>query len=219
MADNARSGSAANRFRRARFAWFRALAARFPAPIEVLDVGGTVEFWEQMGVPDPAAMRVTLVNRYPQPSPYPSITAVKGDATDLAAFADGSFDIAFSNSVIEHVGDFEQQRRMASEMRRVGRAVFLQTPNFYFPVEPHFLVPFFQFFPLWLRVFLIRRADLGWYRRQVDAAAARRLALSARLLTRRRLRRLFPGAAIRRERFAGFTKSFVVIVAGAADGQ
>ena len=60
-------------------------------------------------------------------------------------FKDKSFDAVFSNSVIEHVGTFEDQKMMANEVIRVTNFYFIQTPNLYFPIEPHFLVPFFQF--------------------------------------------------------------------------
>jgi 2-polyprenyl-3-methyl-5-hydroxy-6-metoxy-1,4-benzoquinol methylase len=58
-----------------------------------------------------------------------------------------SFDIVFSNSVIEHVGDAESQQQFAHEIARVGRAYWVQTPNRRFPVEPHLLTPFLHFLP------------------------------------------------------------------------
>ena len=70
-----------------------------------------------------------------------------GDAVDMPGISDGAFDVVFSNSVIEHVETYENQRRMAAEIRRVGRRYFVQTPNRHFPLEPHFLVPGFQLLP------------------------------------------------------------------------
>lgn len=87
-----------------------------------------------------------------------------GDARDLTAFGDKEFDIVFSHSVIEHVGGFEDQRRMANEIKRVGKRYFLQTQNRFFTMETHFLVPMFQFFPVWLKVLLISHFDLGWFK-------------------------------------------------------
>ncbi len=52
---------------------------------------------------------------------YPNIPYVQGDACALP-FADGAFDVVFSNAVIEHVGGREQQRRLVSEAIRVGTA-------------------------------------------------------------------------------------------------
>jgi 2-polyprenyl-3-methyl-5-hydroxy-6-metoxy-1,4-benzoquinol methylase len=73
----------------------------------------------------------------------------------MPQFQNDEFDIVFSNSVIEHVGSYEEQNLMASEVRRVGKRYFIQTPNLFFPIEPHFLFPFFQFLPLDYRVTLI----------------------------------------------------------------
>ncbi|MEO7648000.1 MAG: methyltransferase type 11, partial [Gemmatimonadaceae bacterium] len=122
---------------------------------------------------------------------------------------DAEFDVVFSNSVIEHLGNFAAQMRMANEVRRVGKRYFIQTPNLFFPLEPHFLVPGFQFFPLGLRAWMVSSFDVGWYRRIPDLHQARAEVESVRLLSRTDLRRLFPEARIYKERFAGIVKSFV----------
>ena len=85
------------------------------------------------------------------------------DGADWLLERADEFDIVFSNSVIEHLGDIEGQRRMAKEIRRVGKYYYLQTPNRNFPVEPHFQFPFFQFLPKWLRTAIVRRWSIGWY--------------------------------------------------------
>ena len=124
---------------------------------------------------------------------------------------EGTTDLVFSNSVIEHLGDYENQRRMAEEVRRVGRRYFVQTPNKRFPIEPHFLVPWFQYLPVGARTWLINRFDVGWYRRVPDRSVARAEVESIQLLTRKRFSALFPEATIYSEKFAGLTKSFVAI--------
>jgi 2-polyprenyl-3-methyl-5-hydroxy-6-metoxy-1,4-benzoquinol methylase len=139
-----------------------------------------------------------------------NFTSVAGDAADLSRYAAASFDVVLSNSVIEHVETYERQAAMASEVQRVGRRFFVQTPNRWFPLEPHFLFPFFQFLPLEMRVLLLGRFDLGWHKRVRDKRAARAEVLSIRLMSGAELRRLFPGATMYRERFLGVTKSFVV---------
>jgi hypothetical protein len=55
--------------------------------------------------------------------------------------SDQEYDIAFSNSVIEHVGDWERQAAFASEIRRVGKNLWIQTPAKECPIEPHYLAP------------------------------------------------------------------------------
>ena len=77
---------------------------------------------------------------------YPRIRYVQGDALALP-FLDGAFDIVFSNAVIEHVGGREQQRRFVSEALRVGRQVFVTTPNRRFPLEVHTRLPLVHWLP------------------------------------------------------------------------
>ena len=77
---------------------------------------------------------------------YPHIPYVQGDACALP-FTDGEFDIVFSNAVIEHVGGKERQQKLVSEALRVGRSVFLTTPNRLFPLEVHTRLPFVHWLP------------------------------------------------------------------------
>jgi hypothetical protein len=209
LADNRDPGSLASRLRQRRNRLLRDLLAPLARPLRVLDVGGTQRFWEIVEPTGLDGVRVVLLNQVAPVVSRPGFEGVAGDARDLGRYADGEFDLVFSNSVIEHVGDLAAQRRMADEVRRVGRRWFVQTPNRYFPLEPHFLVPGFQFLPLAARAGLARRFALGWYPRQPDAAAARALVESIRLLDEGEVRALFPGATIRKERLAGLTKSFM----------
>jgi SAM-dependent methyltransferase len=77
---------------------------------------------------------------------YPGIHYVQGDACALP-FADGEFDLVHSNAVIEHVGGRERQRLFVQEALRVGRRVFLTTPNRWFPVEVHTRLPLVHWLP------------------------------------------------------------------------
>jgi SAM-dependent methyltransferase len=121
----------------------------------------------------------------------------QGDALDLP-FADREFDIAFSNSVIEHL-DPSEWGRFASEIQRVSKRFFVQTPNKWFPVEPHVLLPGYQFLP---------RAT----QRRVWPLAVRNEPYDEiTLLTSNDLSSLFPGAEILRERVGPWTKSLIAI--------
>ena len=111
--------------------------------------------------------------------------------------------------MIEHVGTYQDQLQMAQEVRRVGKRYFIQTPNKYFPLEPHFLFPLFQFFPIKLRVLLMQNFSLGWFAKTPDAAKAREIVESIRLLSKREFVALFPKASIYEEKVFGLTKSFV----------
>jgi SAM-dependent methyltransferase len=110
---------------------------------------------------------------------YPHIPYVPGDACALP-FADGAFDVVFSNAVIEHVGGRERQRRFVSEALRVGRRVFITTPNRWFPVEVHTRLPLVHWLP--------EPAAQAVY-----GAVGKEFAKDLHLLSRRELASLFPG--------------------------
>jgi len=98
--------------------------------IRVLDVGGTPVNW---AILDPEA-EIILLNVYDvgEQALPPNIRCVQGDGTALD-FGDEEFDVCFSNSTIEHVHSLDRQRAFASEVRRVGRGLWLQTPARSFP--------------------------------------------------------------------------------------
>lgn len=208
-ADNRQPESLANRFRQRRTRFFEALCAPVPRPLRILDVGGVEHFWRFMGLADRTDVDIVLLNRAPQRPTAENISAVVGDARRMSELGDKEFPIVFSNSVIEHVGTWTDQQQMAREVRRVGRRYFVQTPNRYFPVEPHFLVPGFQFLPIPVRVALVRRFPLGYHSALPDREQAREAVEEIRLLSRADLEALFPGANLYRERVLGLTKSFV----------
>lgn len=177
--------------------------------MRILDIGGTQEFWNLMTESEPIDARITLLNIDHQHVTSAMFTSAIGDARQMPEFADKSFDVVFSNSVIEHVGSYEDQRRMAREVMRVGKRYFVQTPNKRFPLEPHFLFPFFQYLPMAMRAQLVHRFDVGWYKRIPSLEKARDEVQSIQLLTRKRFAALFPGATIYLEKMMGLTKSFV----------
>src|SRR5262245_12873292 len=199
------------RLRRQRFQILeKMIAVTGPGPLTILDIGGTEEYWRCVsdgGVH--TKLRITLLNVGVSPVIDPSFTSVAGDARAMPEFADKQFDIVFSNSTIEHVGDFSDQMRMANEVRRIGRRYCVQTPNRYFPVEPHFIFPFLQFLPVAVRVELILGLRLGWYGSQPLRQQVLDDVRSIRLISRTELQRLFPDATIVDERWYGLAKSFV----------
>ena len=209
--DNSNPRSLASRLRRRRFRIVEAELAPLAAPARVLDVGGTAGFWRSLSR-DLADLELTVVNADPSHAAVGSVTVQPGDARAMPEFAAGSFDLVFSNSVIEHVGDLADQQAMADEVRRIGRRWVVQTPCRWFPIEPHFLFPYFNLLPLAAQVFLLQHLRLGWAKRPIadhDAAVAK--ARSVRLVPLRDLRRMFPDADIRRERVLGLTKSYVLV--------
>jgi SAM-dependent methyltransferase len=208
IADTREPTSLASHLRRKRFALFKGLLDTVPRPLRILDVGGTDAFWRNSDLLSDPGIGVTLLNVEFASQDSPAVDHVRGDARALE-FADKSFDIVYSNSVIEHVGEAADQRRMAREIQRVGERYFVQTPNYFFPIEPHFLVPGFQFLPVSARARLLNTFDLGWSAREPDLASAREVVDSVKLLKRRDFSALFPGSTIYDERVLGLTKSFI----------
>lgn len=131
---------------------------------------------------------------------------VRADGCDLP-FPDHSFDVAFSNSVIEHLGRFDAQVRFARELQRVGRRYFVQTPNRWFPIEPHYLFPGFQFLPVAIQRWLHTHFDIGTFKKTDPFG-------TIRLLTKRELRQLFPEARIVPEQVGPFVKSWYAVYTG-----
>ncbi|PYU40322.1 MAG: SAM-dependent methyltransferase [Acidobacteria bacterium] len=211
LADVSNPSSFSNRMRFRRFQLFESLIATLPRPLRILDVGGTNLFWENRDWVNRDDIQIVTLNLQAEPKSFSNIESVIGDATDLSQFADASFDIVFSNSVIEHLFTLENQRRMAAEVQRVGKAIWVQTPNFWFPIEPHFLVPGWQWLPTEVRVRLIRRWRCGHRGPCTEPVRARQLVTEVRLMTRAELRQAFPGADLVPERFLGLAKSWVVI--------
>lgn len=81
---------------------------------------------------------------------FPKVNLVLGDGKSID-FPDNAFNIVFSNAVVEHVGTYENQCRFVSELCRVGRRVFLTTPNYWFPIDSHTLLPLVHYLPIGLR--------------------------------------------------------------------
>jgi len=197
-----------NRMRNRRFHHFEQLTESMPRPLKIIDVGGTTDFWVRRGWGGRSDIQITTVNRDAESKRCQNIEPVVGDASNLSGFADQSFDIAFSNSVIEHLEIWENQAAMACAVRRVGRAYYVQTPNYWFPMEPHFQILGWQWMPLWFRVAILRRRKCGFCAKTPDPAQARQIITEVRLLSCRELLRLFPDASIYVEKYAGFVKSW-----------
>ena len=109
---------------------------------------------------------------------FPGVKAVVLDGCSLP-FADKSFDIVYSNAVLEHLPGDDLMERFASEVQRVGKGWFVTTPNFWYPVDPHYHLPFVQLLPETAQRTLVRRLGRTPY-------------AHLRLLTRRQLKKLFP---------------------------
>lgn len=178
----------------------------------ILDVGGWVSYWQFL---EPLwrdrPLHITMVNLVASPVPDQRFASFVGDARDLSRLPDFSFDLVHSNSVIEHVGLWHDQRKMANEVRRLAPRYFVQTPSYWFPIEPHLRTPFIHWLPVPWRAAIVRRRACGYHPRAASYEEAREILDDARLLDAKAMAALFPDAAIERERFAGLTKSLIAI--------
>ncbi len=209
-ANGSNPNSFSNKMRTRRFELFESLLSNIPRPIRIIDVGGTNEFWERRGWTNRDEIQITTINLEAEEKKFDNVTPLKGDATDMSEFDDKSFDVAISNSVIEHLFTYEAQAAMAREVQRVARAFWVQTPNFWFPVEPHFHFPAWQWLPRSVRVSLIQKRRCGWRGPCPNLDDARAAVDEIRLMRGSELRTMFPNATLYAEKFKGLTKSFVV---------
>ncbi len=210
--------SLAYRFRRKRMRWLKeliqfVLKATKTHELSICDLGGTAAYWQIFPFHDFAEVvfRVDLYNLdypdYDEVVQLPKNVSVRkliGDARSLKGVRDKEYHIAHSNSVIEHVGGWQDIESMAREMRRVGQYYYVQTPNYWFPVESHWLIPFYQFFPRPMRISLqmLKGAEFSEAIRRDE---------SIRLLTRKEMRYLFPDGEMLIERFFGFLPKSIVM--------
>lgn len=209
--------STSNKFRRMRMQEFWNLVETYLSKgriCRILDLGGTIEFWRTWSsVFDLRQTEIVCINTFDQPADLvlPNVTCIKGDACNLSQFADSAFDVVFSNSCIEHVGAWPQMSRFASEVRRVGTSYFIQTPNFWFPIEAHARMPFIHWLPDQITYRLHMMTKAGFYPKADDVQSAMEIVEDARLLDIRQMRTLFPDAEIQKEKFFGLTKALVAV--------
>jgi hypothetical protein len=170
----------------------------------VLDVGGSWFNWSLL----PETPLLTICNlSSPKGKGFVGLVA---DGRYLP-FKSDAFDVVYSNSVIEHVGEKGEQEVFAKECRRVGHRYYIQTPNKRFPIEPHLLAPFVHYLPKSVQKRLLRNFTIrGWITRPTRLEAEDFIA-GIQALDVQRLRQLFPKAEIWRERVLGLTKSIIAV--------
>ncbi len=191
---------------------------RSGATLRILDIGGRVAYWRRFGIDFLKAqnVRITLINVTETemgmvddaPDMFESLV---GNGCKLDS-ADNAFDLCHSNSVIEHVGLWRDMEAFARETRRIAPSYYCQSPNFWFPIDPHFpLVPFNHWMPRPFRMKLMRWLPLAHSGRARDLAHAAEMVDGARMITGEQMRFLFPDARIQAERFALLAKSYTAV--------
>jgi hypothetical protein len=177
----------------------------------ILDVGGSPDIWKFLTV----RPRLTILN-------FPSALERGADSVDFVAadglmlpFKENAFDIVFSNSVIEHVGNRADQQKFAEEVARVGRFYWVQTPNRGFPIELHLMLPFIHYLPKAWQTTIVKRFTV-WQLLVRPSEEERAFYINhflnqLKLLDKNDLLALFPGATILSERMLGFVKSNIAV--------
>ena len=199
--------SLGNWFRNKRFKFFFDKINLLDKPISILDLGGKVKFWENRNLSGNPNFLITIINLESEKSGYPNIETKVGNILELKSFKKKSFDIVFSNSVIEHLYNFENQKKIASEIIRIGKKHIIQTPNKYFFIEPHYMFPFFQYLPSKIQYKILTKTKLSRLRKW-DKKFARQYLKEIRLLTVNEMKEIFPRSKIYQEKFFGMSKSF-----------
>lgn len=182
----------------------------------IIDLGGTRGFWQVWKEElDFANITIDCINLSVTTAPstidMPNIRLVEGNACDLREVTDSAYDLAFSNSVIEHVGSWANKKAFAREAQRVARSYSVQTPSFSFPIEPHARTPFLHWLPdpVRYRIHLAKRT--GFYQKASNLDEAMQALEDAKILDYRQMAYLFPDAVLEKEKFFGLTKSFTAV--------
>lgn len=133
---------------------------------------------------------------------------IQGNAQSLP-FADKSFEIVFSNSLLDHLYTFENQKKFVEEVKKVGQSYFIQTGNKKFFFEPHYLTPFVQYLPKNFQKKVIRYATVWGLITKPSRDYIDNIVDEIILSTEHEFRKLFPDANIYNEKVLFFTKSFI----------
>jgi hypothetical protein len=219
------------RFRRktrmARMVIFRAFIAQLrrnlpdgdTRMLRVIDLGGTVAFWEDWWrISEADRLRITLINNHEidnsqknHASHSSFIENRYGDASHLTLPEYAAFDLIFSNSFFEHLSSRAQQDNLAADIVLSGRPYFIQVPNKYSPIDPHHpFAPFFALYPFPLRVRLLTMSGFGYNEKADSRHSARKWQENYLPLGLGDMQRLFPGAAHKVEHSFGIPMSILM---------
>lgn len=173
---------------------------------QVADVGGSAYYWDYFAV----LPRVVIVNLDLPTEPDRRFDWVVADARALP-FRTTAFDVAFSNSVVEHIPGDENRAAYAREIQRVAHSYYVQTPYRWFPIEPHLMTPLIHYLPRnWQRP-LLRRFTVWGLLHSPTPQGCDEFLRDIQLLDVAALKGLFPDATIWKERFFGLLKSISAV--------
>jgi hypothetical protein len=211
IASSNNSDNLSSKFRRKRFRILQKYLTKLGLKEPLfLDIGGTQIYWDHINSYFKANLSPIIVNIEKGYITNGIYAGIIGDGKSLSFIKDNTFDLAYSNSVIEHLTGIEDQYEMAYNIKRVSKYYFIQTPAFIFPLEPHFLFPFFHWLPKKVRIWFILKFNLGWYQKCQSFIEAKKLVDSIRILKKKELKLLFKDAHIITERLFLIPKSYTL---------
>lgn len=178
----------------------------------VLDVGGTEIYWDIAdSFVDNKDIQIDLLNLEESQTSRSNFQPIVGDACDLSDIDDNAYDLCHSNSVIEHVGSWQKMINASREIARVAPSYFVQTPYFWFPIEPHYRRPCIHWLPEQIRARMLMKKDLGFYEREQTISDAMTTVQHVYLLDKSQFSDLFPDGRVVHEKFGVLTKSLMAI--------
>lgn len=186
--------------------------------VKICDIGGTYRYWIHFPFEkfEGINFEITLVNlekrvlseesNFKKLLNHPNVNfnSEVGNGCDMNHKEDNSYHLAHSNSVIEHIGNWSNIKDFAAETKRIGKFHFIQTPNFWFPIEPHYFMPFVHWFPrpTHTRLLMIFKKD------NFDDATSQ--FDTNRMLSKKEFKFCYPDSKMTIERFFLLRKSFIV---------
>ena len=173
--------------------------------MRVLDLGGSPAYWVNAPL-RPASVRCVNLNA---DDASPDSSWIEYAVADACTPQPGEYDLVVSNSCIEHVGGHERRLRFSETVHAAADRHWVQTPYRYFPIEPHWMFPGFQFFPSSTQMRLSKKWPLGHIRSTSDSAWAD--VSWVELLSITDMRGYFSDSALYFERWSGAVKSLVAV--------
>ena len=136
--------------------------------VKIVDLGGTESYWNIIGDDflNKNKVKITLINLIDYKIKNKNIFSQINKDFFKCEFKKYSFDLSFSNSVIEHIGDTKKQISFCNLHKNLAKFYYLQTPNKFFFIEPHFMFPFFNFLPRSVQLFILSNFNLGNFKKK-----------------------------------------------------
>ena len=178
--------------------------------LRICDLGGTYRYWNVFPFdefPD-ITFEISLVNimekSFKQEVHFSNVRFVSmiGDGCNMENTDTDHYHICHSNSVIEHVGNWKRIKEFVQETTRIGKYYYIQTPNYWFPIEPHYMLPFVHFLPRPIHTSILRLI------KELDFDRATANFDENRMLSRREFKHIFPNCDHHMEWFI-LPKSFI----------